>query len=112
MRDLTVNDLADEIRQELKEMDIDLPAQVVRGLTIRFFRHVERSMEKGKFNFQFWNKDITQMFKPLDEKKLCGELATGESYMTYHYLLQKGKLSKGAVQHLRRKHYHRIVENK
>lgn len=91
-------------------MDIDLPAQVVRGLTIRFFRHVEESMEKGKFNFQFWSKDIIQMFKPLDEKELCAELANGEDHITYHYLLRKNKLSKHAAYHLKKRHFHRMTE--
>jgi hypothetical protein len=91
-------------------MDINLPPQTVRGLTKRFFRHIEKTMEDGKFNFQFWNKDITQMFKPLDEKRLCGELATGESHMSYQYLIRKNKLSRGASLYLKNKHFQRMTE--
>jgi hypothetical protein len=103
MRDLTLNDLADEVRQELMEMGIVLEPKVVRGLTRQFFKYVEKRMEKGDVNFQFWNKDITQIFKHLDVHRLCSELAVGSTHLTVDYLVRKRKLSKGASKFVRRK---------
>jgi hypothetical protein len=103
MRDITLNDLADEVRQELLEMGIVLEPKVVRGLTRQFFKYVEKRMEKGDVNFQFWNKDITQIFKHLDIHKLCSELAVGSTHVTVQYLANKRKLSRGASKFVRRK---------
>lgn len=104
MRDLSVNNLADEIRQELLDMGIFLEPKVVRSLTLQFFRYIEKRMARGEVNFQFWNKDLTQIFKHLDVERLCSELAVGNSIMTYDYLLRKRKLSRGALKFVRGKH--------
>lgn len=103
MRDLSIDDLADEVRQELLDNGIYLEPKVVRGLTKQFFKYVEKRMERGDVNFQFWNKDITQIFKHLDVHQLCSELAVGNSIMTSDYLHRKKKLSRGAMSFIRRK---------
>jgi hypothetical protein len=110
MRDLSINDLADEVRQELLDMGIFLEPKVVRGLTKQFFKYVEKRMERGDVNFQFWNKDVTQIFKHLDVSKLCEELAAGSTNMTYDYLLRKRKLSIKTIKYMRRRHKDTLSE--
>jgi hypothetical protein len=103
MQDLSVNTLADEIRDELISQGISLPRRHVRALVRRFFRYAEKTAQTPNLRLNFRTRDINYIYPIFDAKKLCEEFATGEPGMvSAQYLLRKRKLSKRVLKHMHR----------
>jgi len=104
MRDLSINELADEMRSLLREgHGVELTLAEVRTLTREFFHFVETKMETPKAWVHLPWRDITLFFQPFDKEKLCYELAIGiKSAISYDALLKRGTLGRKAAYFLRR----------
>ena len=108
MQDLSVNDLADELRELLIEQGMVVPRTTVRRMTRHFFRYVEKIASKGEERISLRKRDIEYIYPRFDVKKLCDELAIGEDpkIMTVEYLHRKGKLSRPVAQYEKRRQLH------
>lgn len=105
MQDLSVNDLADEIRDELLQQGISISRTSVRRMTRHFFRYVEMIAEKKDVRLNFQTRDISYVYPIFDVKNLCDELAAGEGdIITVDYLYRKKKLSRRVFNYVRKHH--------
>jgi predicted transcriptional regulator len=98
MRDLSLNEFADSLREKLIDQGIELPKGVVRKMTRDFFRNVEKVAAEGKNRFMLERRPITAIYPLFDEHALCMELAEGKNVLTVDYLIRKNRLQK----HVRR----------
>jgi hypothetical protein len=105
MRDLHVDEFADELREELRAEGIEIPRPAVKRLTKHFFDSVQKIISGDtKVNIAMYGRDIQHIYKHLDVKGLCDELANGETYMTADYLMRKKKLSRKTIKYMKRNH--------
>lgn len=104
MRDVSVDEFAEELREELRKQGVEVPRGFTQVLTRQFFNFAEELIESGKqdVRFSMYNRDLTHIFNVMDIKGLCNEFADGKG-ISYDYLLKKKKLSGKARQFLRRK---------
>ena len=101
MRDVSIEDLADEIWQELAEQGCEVSRTSVRNLTRHFFSTVENLIQKEPDSrFSMYGRDITHIVYPMDKKKLCEEFAAGKG-VSYQRLLETNTLSRNARHFLR-----------
>lgn len=102
MRDVSLDELAEELRDELAAQGVNVPRGTVRILTHQFFEHVEKLIaQTPEVTFNIYHKDIISIYTPVDKRKLCEEFAAGYG-VSYDTLLRKRKLSKRAANYLRR----------
>ena len=113
MRDITIDQLADKIRDVMiteHGMENVTPA-TIRYMTRVLFHYIEKVMQEDKGKLVLWKRDITQIFTPLDFEKLCDEYrAEPTKFVDYGRLIRKGKLSKMAAKFLKQKHHMRMKE--
>jgi hypothetical protein len=103
MQDLSVNELADEIRAALEEKNIFLPKTDVRRMTRHFFRYTEKIAQKKNVRLNLRARDISYIYPVFDVKTLCDELAIGSpGVITVDYLIRKNKLSRRVRRHIKR----------
>lgn len=108
MRDVSLEDLADEVWQELAEQGCEVSQTGVRNLTRHFFSTVENLIEKEpESRFSMYGRDITHIVFPMDKKKLCDEFAAGKG-LSYQVLLKNKTLSPSARHFLRFKHKNKM----
>jgi hypothetical protein len=104
MRDVSVDEFAEELREELRQKGVELPRGVVQVMTRQFFSFAEELIESKKedVRFSMYNRDLTHVFNVMNIKALCEEFASGKG-VSYQTLLKKKKLSGRARHHLRMK---------
>lgn len=103
MRDVSIDELAEEIRDVLIDQGVNISRDTARILTREFFSSVEKIiLEKPDVRFSMYNRDITHVFYPVDKKKLCDEFAAGEG-VSYDNLLRKNKLTPQARKFLKQR---------
>jgi hypothetical protein len=103
MRDVNIDQLAEEMRDALADDGIEITRDTMRILVGEFFQHVETTLqEKKEVRFSMYSRDITHVFWPIDKQTLCNEFANGVG-VSYQHLLKKKKLSKSAAKFLKNK---------
>jgi len=101
MRDVSIDELAEELRDSLADQGVNVSRDTIRILTREFFNHVETIIQNKKdVRFSMYGRDITHVVYPLDKRTLCNEFANGVG-VSYQHLMKKGKLSKTAANFLR-----------
>jgi hypothetical protein len=101
MRDLTLDDLADDVREVLLQDGIEVSPATVRAITKHFINRVEKLVAAGDSKLRI-GKSISSFYPVPDTQKLCDEFATGEPGMlNYISLSKRGKLNKSAQKFIR-----------
>jgi hypothetical protein len=107
MQDLSVNELADEIRDSLLDSGIDISRTSVRRMVRHFFKYAEMIAEKEDVRLKMFGKDVCYIYPIFDVKGLCEELAIGKpGVVTVDYLHSKNKLSRRVARYLKYKESH------
>lgn len=102
MRDVSLDEFAEELRDELASQGVNVSRGTVQVLTHQFFEYIEKIIAKTpEVTFNMYHKDIISIFTPVDKRKLCDEFAAGYG-VSYDTLLRKRKLSRKAAAYLRR----------
>lgn len=103
MRDVSVDEFAEELRDALRDVGVEISKGAIQVLTRQFFFHAEKLIMEGRDErLSMYNRDIAHIFNMRDAKQLCDEFAHGEG-IPYDRLLKRNKLSKRALLHLKRK---------
>lgn len=103
MRDVSIEELAEEIRDALADQGVNISKGNAITLTREYFYYVEDLiLTRPKNRLSMYRKDIPHVFWPIDQKKLCEEFASGEG-VSVHYLIKKNKLSKSAAKFYKRR---------
>jgi hypothetical protein len=104
MRDLTLDDLADEVREVLMEDGISVPASTIRAITKQFIKQVETRVAAGDSRLRF-GKSISAIYQIPDTKSLCDEFAAGENPRMLNYIdmLKRGTLNVPAQSFVKRR---------
>lgn len=109
MRDLSLNNFADELYDRLQDKGSTIPRWLIRKLTKKFFTYVEKIAEEGKDRFIMYSgggskRPISSIYPKFDVVSLCNELAMNERFvLTADYLVRKKKLQKRVARHIKKK---------
>jgi hypothetical protein len=102
MRDLSLSEFSDQLREKLVDEGVNLPRHVVLQLTKAFFKQAEKIAATGYDRFTLWNRDITHVYPIYDINSLCAELADGKDVLTINRLISKKRMQPRVFKRLRR----------